>query len=80
MMALALLMKTMQESLSDEDGKSKLTVTVCKVWLGWKEKIVQILRGTVRAVGRKGRKNLHSFQNEQATGVGRQNLHNFMDE
>jgi len=29
-----LLMKIAQESLGDGDGKSELTVTVCKVWLG----------------------------------------------
>ena len=32
-------MKTVQESLGDEDGKSEMAVTFREVWLGWKEKL-----------------------------------------
>ena len=34
-----LLMKTVQESLRDGDKWYELIVIVCKLWLGWEEKL-----------------------------------------
>lgn len=34
-----MLMKTTQESLRVGDKHLESTVTVCKVWLGWEEKL-----------------------------------------
>jgi len=41
-------MKTMQESLSDGDEKSKMKVTICEVWLGWEEKLRKFWEGQFR--------------------------------
>ena len=32
-------MKTVQESLRDGDRQSNLTVSICKVWIGWEAKL-----------------------------------------
>lgn len=40
-----MLMKTLQESLRDGDKQSELTVTVCKVWLSWEEKLRKFWEG-----------------------------------
>lgn len=38
-------MKIAQESLSDGDEHSKLTVIVYEVWLGWEEKLYKFWEG-----------------------------------
>ena len=43
-----LLMKTVQESLRDGDRQSKLTVIVCKVWLGKEAKLGKFWEGYFR--------------------------------
>lgn len=72
-------MKTMQESLSDGDGQSELTLTICEVWLSWEEKLRKFLEGqSGLQEGQVGRICV-VLRNEWAARGGRKKLRNFLE-